>query len=93
MLFRVLWWFDALITAVVLYFFAVGLGDGSVSSFNAGLWAMILLGLATVMVGSRALHVAGHHKTAIGLSLVMAVPGALAVLFLVIVLTTNPRWN
>src|SRR5215217_3048043 len=36
MAFWLLWGFDALIAAVVLYFFFAGLADGSVSSFNAG---------------------------------------------------------
>jgi hypothetical protein len=93
MLFRVLWWFDLLVAGVVTYFFLVGLTDGSVSSFNAGLWAIILLGLAAVLLGSKALHAAGKAKLGILLLLVLAVPGALAALFLILVLTTNPRWN
>lgn len=93
MLFRVLWWFDALIAAVIGYFFLVGLADGSVSSFNAGLWTMILLGVAAVIVGSKALQSAGHHKAAIAVTLLLAVPGAIAVLFMAVVLLTNPRWN
>ena len=93
MLFRVLWWFDGLIAGIVLYFFLVGLADGSVSSFNAGLWAMILLGVGAVMVGSKALQAAGHHKAAILVTLLLAVPGALAALFMALVLLTNPRWN
>jgi hypothetical protein len=80
MLFRVLWWFDLLVAGVVSYFFLVGLTDGSVSSFNAGL-------------GSKALHAAGKAKLGVLLLLVLAVPGALAALFLILVLTTNPRWN
>jgi len=34
-----------------------------------------------------------HNNAAIALSMVMAVPGVLAVLFLGIVLTTKSRWN
>jgi hypothetical protein len=55
MMFRILWAIDALITLIVVYFFFVGLADGSVSSFNIGLWSVILLGLACVMVGTIAL--------------------------------------
>ena len=93
MLFRLLWWFDALIAAVVLYFFFAGLADGSVSSFNAGIWAMLLLGVGGVMLGSRALRAAGHHKAATSLVLLLAVPGAFAVLFMVVVLISGPSWN
>jgi hypothetical protein len=38
MKFWMLWGWDALIASVFVYFFLVGLADGSVSSFNAGLW-------------------------------------------------------
>lgn len=93
MLFRVLWWFDALIAAVVVYFFFAGLADGSVSSFNAGLWAAILLVVGAVVIGSRVLGAAGHVRLAITLLLVLAVPGMLAALFFIVVFTTNPRWN
>ena len=93
MLFRVLWWFDALIAGIVIYFFLVGLADGSVSSFNAGIWTALLLGVAGVMIGSRALRAGGQHKLALLVLLLLAVPGMLAALFLLLVLTTNPRWN
>lgn len=93
LLFRVLWWFDALIAGVAIYFFLVGLADGSVSSFNAGLWTVILLSLAAVLLGSRALRSAGQSKPAIALLLLLALPGILAALFFILVLVTNPRWN
>ena len=93
MLFRVLWWFDALVAAIVIYFFFAGLAAGTVSSFNGGLWAIILLGVATVLIGSKALRMAGKVRLSIALLLCLAVPGFLAALFLVLVLTTNPRWN
>ena len=93
MLFRVLWWFDAVVAAIVIYFFFSGLAHNTISSSNAGLWAIILLCVATVLLGSRALRAAGQAKLSILLLLLLAVPGLLAALFLVLVLTTNPRWN
>lgn len=93
MLFRVLWWFDAVVAAVVIYFFFSGLAHGTVSSFNAGLWTVILLALAGVLLGSRALRNAGHARLSIAVLLLLAVPGVLAVLFMVLVIITNPRWN
>ena len=93
MLFRVLWWFDALIAGIVIYFFVAGLADGTVSSFNAGIWTALLLGVTAVMIGSRALRAGGQHKLALLVLLLLAVPGMLAALFLLLVLTTNPRWN
>jgi hypothetical protein len=52
MKFWILWGWDALIAAVFVYFFLAGLADGSVSSFNMGLWLVTLGVLAVVMLGS-----------------------------------------
>jgi hypothetical protein len=93
MLFRVLWWFDALVAAVVIYFFFAGLAHETISSSNAGIWTIMLVGVAAVLLGSRALRAAGRPRAAIGLLLVLAIPGLVATLFLVLILTTNPRWN
>jgi hypothetical protein len=53
-MYRVLWWFDAVIAAIFVGFFFVGLADGSVSSFNMTLWVCIL-GAGRNLYGSRAL--------------------------------------
>lgn len=91
--FWVLWGFDALIGAVFLYFFLVGLGDGSVSSFNMGLWTVILLGLGGVIFGSLALRSAGRWQLALVLLWLLAVPGLLFGLFFAVLLLSHPRWN
>jgi len=49
MTYRVLLGLDSLAALVVVYFFAVGLADGSVSAFNGELWAGLLLGVAAVI--------------------------------------------
>ena len=36
--FRILFGIDTLVAVVALWFFVIGLGDGSVSSFNMLLW-------------------------------------------------------
>lgn len=93
MKFWIPWGFDALITLIVLYFFFVGLADGSVSSFNMGIWIVLLIVLGGVIVGSLMLRSAGRHRIAIGVLMILAVPGVLLGLFFLIVLITNPRWN
>jgi hypothetical protein len=65
------WGVAATVAAVCLYFFLVGLADGSVSSFNAGLWTVLLLLVATVTGGSLWLKSAGRP----GLGALLA-PGA-----------------
>jgi hypothetical protein len=87
------WGVDALIAAVALWFFCAGLVDRTVSSFNAGTWLVLLLGLAGVLGGSLWLRAAGRRGLAIALALLLTVPGGLAALFLVALLVTHPRWN
>ncbi len=63
MKFWVLWGFDAIASLVILYFFVAGLADGSVSSFNMGLWLGIVVVVCAVMVGSLALRSSGRSGT------------------------------
>ena len=85
--------FDALVALVVVYFFAIGLGDGSVSSFNMGLWLGILAAVAAILGGGIALNAKGQRGAAIAVLMILAVPGLLYVLFLLVILITQPRWN
>jgi hypothetical protein len=93
MRFWFLWGIDALIAAVILYFFFVGLADGSVSMFNIGIWIAILAALSAVIGGSLWLRTAGRRGPATVVLLILAVPGILFALFFIILLITNPRWN
>lgn len=91
--FWILWGFDALIALIVLYFFAIGLLDGSVSSFNMKLWLGLLIALAAIMGGSLWLRAAGYLKLAKAVLLILAVPGFLYALFALFMLLGKPRWN
>ena len=55
-LFWVLLGIDGAAALVALYFFFVGLADGSVSSFNAGIWLLLLGGIGAVIGGGLALN-------------------------------------
>ena len=91
--FRLLWVFDLLVAVVVVVFFFWGLADGSVSSFNMGLWLGLLALVGGVVVGGRALQRAGQAALANILLLVLAIPGLGFTLFLLLVLILQPRWN
>jgi hypothetical protein len=93
MKFRILWGIDAVIALIFLYFFVIGLGDGSVSSFNRGLWFGTLSTLATVLLGSRSLQRSGRTRLATSLLMILAVPGVLAGLFFLAAIIFHPRWN
>lgn len=93
MKFWILWGLDAVITLVVLYFFVWGLFDGSVSSFNIGLWAVILLVIGGIMGGSLLLRSANHPILGALVLAILAVPGLLYGFFVLLLIILKPRWN
>jgi len=93
MWFRVLLGLDIVAAAIIVYFFLVGLVDGSVSSFNMGLWLAILLGVGAVVGGGIALRRNGHARLANLVLLVLAIPTFLYGLFILVVVFSGARWN
>jgi len=91
--FWILWTFNALMALIPVYFFFVGLGDGTVSSNNMGIWLLLLLVVAVVIGGSLWLRSANQINLAKGLLIVAAIPGVIAIIFFAIVLIGKPRWN
>ncbi|GAB4018078.1 osmoprotectant transporter permease [Spirosoma sp. KCTC 42546] len=91
--FWIFWGIDAVIALIFFYFFFVGIADGSVSSFNAGLWFLLLTVLGAVLIGGYWLHTHQHEQGAKILLGLLAIPGLLCGLFFLILILTNPRWN
>ena len=87
------WTIDAIVAAIALFFFLWGLEDGTVSSRNAGIWAMLLASLAIVVGGSLWLKSTGRRGLGIALALLLAVPGLLVGLFFLALIIAQPRWN
>ena len=74
-------------------FFFVGLADGSVSSFNMGLWLLALAALAGVVGGSVALRAAARLQAATALVMILAIPGVLVGLLFLAMIVVPVRWN
>lgn len=91
--FWILWGFDALITLVVLYLFFAGLIDGSVSSYNALIWAILLLVVGAIMLGSLWLKSVDQMLLAKIFLWLLATPGILTILYALMILIAKPRWN
>ena len=91
--FWIAWTLDALLSTVIFFYFFAGLADGSVSSFNIGIWIAILAALTAVLGGSQWLKAVGHPLIGTMLLLVLAVPGVIYLLFLVVVITSGSQWN
>ena len=78
---------------VLLVFFVIGIGDGSITSFNLTLW-LALLGLGGISIWSGyALRRKGRTGLALAALSITALPGLLAALFLLLLLVMQPRWN
>ena len=92
-MFWVLWGVDAIVAAIVVFFFLWGLADGTVSSFNIMLWLGMLTVVGVVVGGSLALRNAGRAIAAFNLLLVVAIPGLAFGLFLLSVVLLQPSWN
>jgi hypothetical protein len=92
-LFWILWGIDVLVALIIVCFFIIGLGDGSVSSFNGALWFGLLIGLATLLGGSWWLKSCGKLVAAKGLLSVVAIPAVLFFLFFLLLILSKPRWN
>jgi hypothetical protein len=90
---RVLLAIDAAAAAVILYFFVIGLADGSVSSFNGALWAATLASVAAILGGGALLNAKGQRGLAIVLLLVLAIPAALFGLFVLAMIVAQPNWR
>jgi hypothetical protein len=76
-----------------VYFFVIGLADGSVSSFNMQLWLGILAAVAAIVGGGIWLNALGHRIVANLVLLILATPAALYGLFILSVIVFQPRWN
>jgi hypothetical protein len=91
-LFWILWVVDAIVALITLCFFFVGLKDGSVSSFNSGLWTGILIALVVILGGSWYLRTE-HLMLAKSLLAILAIPGILYGLFMLIAIFSGTKWN
>lgn len=78
---------------VVLAFFVIGLGDGSITDFNIVLWLALLSVTAASLIGGISLRVRQKHLAATAALAVLALPGMLAVAFMLMILIAQPRWN
>jgi hypothetical protein len=81
------------VAAFAVAFFVIGVADGSVSTFNIGIWVVLLAAVAAVLWAGTFLRSRGKTALAVMVLAIAAVPGLLAVLFLLLVLVTEQRWN
>lgn len=92
-LFWILWAIDAVVALIALYYFFIGLQDGSVASFNMTMWLGMLIALAAVLGGGLLLKSIGKLALAKILLSVLAIPALLFGLFMLVVIMSGEKWN
>jgi hypothetical protein len=90
-MFWVFWVIVALTGAVTLFVFVAGFADGSVSSFNFGIWAVLLAVVIGAVGGSLWLKASGRRGLA--MMLVRAIPAVFGAVFLLAEVLSGARWN
>jgi hypothetical protein len=93
MTYRVLLGLDLLAAAILLYFFFLGLADGSVSDFNIEIWVALLLATAIVFGSALLLRRAAWPRLANVVLAVPAVPLLLYGIFMLVVVLSGESWN
>jgi len=83
----------ALTAAVFVYFFLLGIADGTVSAANIGSWTLVLSVLGAVLAGGVVLQRRGRPGWSKLVLAVVAVPTALGGLVALFMLLTVERWN
>ena len=88
-----LWFIDAAVAGVALYFFFSLATSGRVASFNILPWLAILAALAAALGGSVWLRSVGQHVVAIVVLLALAIPAMLVVLLFLLLLILRPNFH
>ncbi len=79
--------------AIALLFFAEGLSDGSMSTFNATAWLGVLAGTLGIPAAGIVLRRNGRLGAANLVLALLAVPALLAGMFFLVLILAQPRWN
>lgn len=91
--FWILWIFNALMSLIPVYFFFIGLLDGTVDGSNMLLWLGILAVVGLLLGGTYWLKTKGQVLAAKVLLWLSTVPCLMVILYFVIAITGNGRWN
>lgn len=92
-LFWILWGVDAFCTLIALYFFSDGLSMASNTSTYLSGWLPALGCAGAILIGSLALKNAGYLSWAKLCVAIGALPAVIGLLFTLLMLSGNNKWN
>lgn len=91
--YRILFGVVAVAAAILAFFFLWGIGDGTVSGENIGLWLVMLAAPGAVLFLAWRLAAAGQRAAASVILALMAIPAALLGLFFLLLIVLAPDWR
>lgn len=91
--FWILWIFNALMSLVPIYFFFLGLSDGTVSADNMGIWMILLAVVGLILGGTYWLKTKNQVTAAKVVLVIAAIPSVLAIIFMAVAIFGDVRWN
>ena len=91
--FWILWIFNALMSLIPIYFFFLGLQDGTVDINNMSLWLGILAVVGLLLGLTYWLKNKGQVLAAKVLLWMSAIPCLMVILYFVVAITSDVRWN
>lgn len=92
-IYRILLAIDAIAGAILFLFFAWGLSDGTVSSFNMHIWLAMLVVVGLILWGGLHFGARRQFLPAVGILSLLAAPCALAALLLIALMIAQPNWH
>ena len=91
--FWILWIFNALMALIPVCFFFIGMSDWSIDARNMAMWLGILAFVGLLLGGSYWLKTKEQVLAAKVILWISTAPYLFAILYFIIVLTSNGRWN
>jgi hypothetical protein len=92
-IYRILLAIDLAAAAILFFFFAWGLSDGTVSSFNMYIWVVMLAIPGLILWGGLHFGSRRQYLPAGAILSLLAAPCALATFGLVVLMIAQPNWH
>jgi hypothetical protein len=78
---------------IAIFYFFVGLADGTVSSQNMMMWVVLFAALVLLWLACLYLYKAGWVKLAWTIAMLLGLPAIIALIYILMFMFGNVRWN
>jgi hypothetical protein len=84
---------DAIVPIIAIFYFFVGISDGTVSSRNIMMWVLLLAALVLLWLACLYFYKAGWIKLAWAIAILLGLPAMIGLLYILMFMFGNVRWN